>query len=439
MPKRAKELTQRQVEALKADGSKNRRVMVGGDFCQGLHLRIEGGTKTWALRYKLGDRRRDVGLGPYNGKVGLTEKEAEALPGLSLKQAREKAREYRRLLEEGIDPIEQRRRDQAAKLVEQATTKTFRECAEGFMQSQRGKWANANAKHVKQWTATLETYAHPTLGKLPVDQITTDHVLKVLRQPIEPDALPLWEARNETATRLRARMERILGWATFRELRTGENPARWKGHLDNDLPAKSELRTVKHHASMPHGEVGEFMAKLRKREGMAARALEFVILTAGRSGEVRGARWSEIKDGVWTIPADRMKGKRQHEVPLSEAALALLEALPRMRGVDYVFPAPRGGQLSDMALSAVLKRMGHKKGVTVHGFRSTFRDWCAEHGVDRQLAEHALAHKLPDKVEAAYNRTTQFDRRVPLMTQWADYCGMIAQPGSNVVSIGGAQ
>ena len=442
MPKRAKELTQRQVETLKPDGSKNRRVMVGGDFCQGLHIRIEGGTKTWALRYKLGDRRRDVGLGPYNGKVGLTEREAEAQPGLSLKQARDRAREFRRLLEEGIDPIDQRRRDETAKLIEQVTIKTFRECAEGFMEAQRGKWANSNAKHVKQWTATLETYAYPIIGKLPVDQINTDLILKVLRQPVDTDDghAPLWEGRNETATRVRSRIERVIDWATFRKLRTGDNPARWKGHLDIDLPAKGKVRKVKHHDSMPFAEMGEFMAKLREREGTAARALEFTILTAARSGEVCGARWGEIDldAKLWVIPEGRMKGKREHFVPLSDAAVALLKALPRLKGNDLVFPAPRGSAMSDAAMPAVLKRMGRKEGVTVHGFRSTFRDWCAERGVDRQLAEHALAHNLADRVEAAYNRTTQLPGRARLMAQWSDYVGMLEQPASNVVAIGGA-
>lgn len=443
MPKRAKELTARQVDSLKAEGDKNRRVMVGGDRCQGLHLRIEGGTKSWALRYKIGDRRRDVGLGPYSAKAGLTDQEAIAEPGLTLAEARDKARECRRLLHAGIDPIEQRRRDEAAKLVDQVTTKTFRECADGFMKSQRGKWANANAKHVKQWTATLEAYAYPIIGGLPVDEINTDLILKVLRQPVETKdgTKPLWEGRNETASRLRARVERILGWATFRELRSGENPARWKGHLDNDLPAKGELRTVKHHASMPYTEVGEFMTKLAKREGTAARALEFAILTAVRSGEVRGARWSEIdfEAKLWTIPAERMKASREHEVPLSDAAIALLKSLPRFDGVDYVFPAPRGGALSDMALSAVLKRMGRKDGVTVHGFRSTFREWTADRtNYPREVAEHALAHKLPDKVEGAYQRRTQLPKRVRMMADWAEFLSNVEQPGGNVVAIGGA-
>lgn len=436
-------LTATAVEKLKANGASNRRVMVGGEDCAGLHLRIEGGSRSWALRYKLGERRRDIGLGPYNAKARMTDAEAEEAYGLSLAEAREKARTYRRMIRKGIDPIEQQRAEAQAKLVAVVRTKTFKECAAEFLKSQEGEWANSNAKHVKQWTATLETYAYPIIGELPIDAVNTDDVLRVLKQdvPTKEGPKPLWDMKNETASRLRGRMERILGWATFHELRTGHNPARLKGHLDNDLTKRTKLRKVEHHAAMEYTDVGKFMVELRQRAGTAAQALQFAILTAARSGEVRGATWDEInlEAKTWNIPAERMKAGKAHEVPLSAPVVALLEAMPRMKGSPYVFPAPRGGTLSDMTLGAVLKRMDRKDGVTVHGFRSTFREWVADRtNYPREVAEHALAHQLPDAAERAYQRRTQFPKRIKLMDDWAAYCGTVEKPGGNVVAIKGA-
>lgn len=262
---------------------------------------------------------------------------------------------------------------------------------------------------------TLATYASPLLGALPVAEIDTALVVKVLG--------PIWETRTETATRVRGRIEKVLDWATVSKYRQGENPARWRGHLDKLLANPSKVVKVAHHPALPWRDMGAFMAALRAQEGVAARALEFVILAAARSGEVRGATWEEIDLGahLWIVPAERMKAKKEHRVPLSRSALALLKKLPREG--NLVFPGAREGKaLSDMSLTAVLRRM-QRTGITVHGFRSTFRDWCAEStGFPREVCEHALAHSLPDKVEAAYRRGDLLDKRILLMQAWADYC-----------------
>lgn len=443
MPKRAKELTATAVERLKADGTKNHRIMVGPSDCAGLHLRIEGGSKSWALRYKLGEKRRDVGLGPYSGKIGATEEEAAHLPGLSLDEARKKARKLRGMIAKGVDPIEQRQVDARAKAVAILRAKTFKECAVEFLKDQEGKWAKSNAKHVKQWSATLETYAYPIIGELPIDAVNTDDVLRVLKQDVETkDGMkPLWDAKNETANRVRGRIERILGAAAIRQLRSVDNPARLKGHLDNVLPKRSDVRTVEGHAAMPYADIAAFMVELKERKGVAALGLEFGILCASRSGEVRGARWDEIniEKRLWVIPKDRMKADKEHRVPLSDAALDVLERARKLGlGGDLVFPAPRGGAMSDMTLAAVLKRMG-KGDVTVHGFRSTFRDWVAEEtNMDGEIAEMALAHTIANKVEAAYRRGDLLEKRIKLMDAWATYCGTVERPGGNVVAIKGA-
>jgi integrase len=267
------------------------------------------------------------------------------------------------------------------------------------------------------------TDAYPLLGKLSVSAIDTGKVLEVVQ--------PLWATKTETASRLRGRIERVLGWATFRGYRQGDNPARWKDHLDHELPLRSEVRKVKHHAALPYREIGAFMMDLRKREGISARALEFAILCASRSAEVRNAAWAEIDlDGaVWTIPEDRMKAEKEHVVPLSDAAVSLLKGLPRRDGVDFVFPAPRDGALSDMALTAVLKRMD-RPDLTQHGFRSTFREWAGETtAYPREVIEHALAHQLADKAEAAYQRGTLLPKRARLMKDWAAFCATAPSAG----------
>ncbi|HEU0044212.1 tyrosine-type recombinase/integrase [Sphingomonas sp.] len=410
MAKKAKELSALAVSKLKAEG----RYAVGG--ADGLHFRITGNSKAWVLRIKIGTKRSDIGLGPY--------------PEVSLADARELAREHRRKVRTGIDPLAEKREARAALRVAKAKTKTFEECARAYVESQRAGWKNE--KHAKQWSATLETYAYPVFGSLPVDTVDRGMVLDVLN--------PIWATKTETAKRLRGRIEGVLDWAKVSGYRDGENPARWRGHLDKLLAAPSKVRKVEHHAALPYAEIGAFMAELRKRDGVAPRALELAILTAARSGEVRGMTWAEIDlaGKVWTIPGDRMKAGKEHRVPLSDAALAVLKALPRVRGTEHVFAAPRGGALSDMSLTAVLKRMG-RDGLTQHGFRSTFRDWAGETtAYPREVIEHALAHQLADKAEAAYQRGDLLAKRARLMADWAKFSGTVAKSGANVVAIQGA-
>ncbi len=407
MPKRAKELSALTVARLKNEG----RHAVGG--VPGLHLRIAGDSRAWILRIKIGARRRDIGLGPY--------------PEVSLAEAREDARVHRKKVRDGKDPLDEKRQIRASLREERARAITFKECAKAYIEAHKAGWRNE--KHVKQWGASLETYAYPKIGALPVGAIDTGSVLDVLR--------PIWAHKTETASRLRGRVENILDWAKVSGYRDGENPARWRGHLDKLLPARSKVQKVEHHAALPYAEIGHFMAELRDREGTSARALEFAILTAARSSEVRGATWAEIDlvNRIWIIPADRMKAGKEHRVPLSPAAVALLKAASRIEGVDYVFPAARGGMLSDMALTSVLKRMG-RAGLTQHGFRSTFRDWAGETtAYPREVIEHALAHQLKDKAEAAYQRGDLLAKRSRLMTDWARFCTIVQNASSNVVAI----
>lgn len=374
----------------------------------GLYLLVHGGGRSWILRYSLNGRRRDFGLGSYID--------------LSLAEARQKAKDARKLVLEGIDPIEAKKAKRAADRAASASSMTFRQCVTGYIDSHGDGWKNA--KHRAQWQSTLETYAGPVMGDLNVAMIELPHVLKVLE--------PIWKEKTETASRLRGRIESVLAWATVRGYRSGDNPARWKGHLDQLLPKPSKVAKVEHHAALPFAEIGAFMADLRKHAGTSARALEFAILTAARSGEVRGATWAEIDmdAAVWTIPEGRMKAGKEHRIPLSAPAIELLKALPRMVGTDLVFPGAKEGKpLSDMALTAVLRRM--KRGdLTAHGFRSTFRDWAGEQtAYPREVIEHALAHQLKDKAEAAYARGTLFDKRRRLMQAWADYCDKIITAG----------
>lgn len=407
MPKKAKELSTLAVSKLKAEG----RYAVGG--ADGLHLRIAGESRAWVLRIKIGDRRSDIGLGPY--------------PEVSLAEAREAAREHRKKVRDGINPLQEKQHARAALRVEAAKSKTFKTCAEAYIEAHKAGWKND--KHAAQWSATLETYAYPAFGSLPVADVDTGLVLDALR--------PIWATKTETASRLRGRIENVLDWAKVSGYRDGDNPARWRGHLDKLLPARSKVRKVEHHAALPYAETGVFMVELRKREGTAARALEFSILCASRSGEVRGATWPEfdLAAKLWIIPADRMKAGKEHRVPLSDAAVALLEALPRVKGSPYVFPAPRGGPLSDMALTAVLRRM-KRDGLTQHGFRSTFRDWAGEVSQSpREVIEHALAHQLKDKAEAAYQRGDLLAKRAHLMADWAKFCATVRKSGDNVVAL----
>lgn len=394
MARRARDLSALEVARLTEPG----HYAVGGVV--GLYLYVgDAGAKSWVLRVMVGNKRRHMGLGSY--------------PTVPLAQAREKARDARGLVERGEDPIDRREAAKSRLQAHQATQKTFEQAAEAFIDSHGDTWRNA--KHRAQWTSTLETYAYPLIGKLLVQDVQQEQVLQVLE--------PIWKTKNETAVRLRGRIENVLDWATVRKYRTGENPARWKGHLDHLLAMPSKVKKVTHHRALPLDVMSDFMPKLRGAEGTAARALEFVILTAARSGEVRGATWSEIdfNDRVWTIPAERMKAGREHRVPLSDRAIALVRSLPKVDKVEYLFPGTKGGPLSDMSLTAVLRRM--QVDAVPHGFRSTFRDWVGEHtDFPREVAEQALAHVLHNKTEAAYRRGDGLEKRRAMMQAWAKVC-----------------
>lgn len=385
----------------------------------GLWFQVQGvSQRSWLFRYMLNGRAREMGLGPY--------------PDISLAVARDKARVARDQLREKVDPIEARRASQVAimRAAEDARERSFKTAADDLLAAKEGSWRNA--KHKAQWRSTLETYAYPVLGSLPVAAIDTDAVLKVLQ--------PIWKVKPETASRLRGRIEAVLDGARARGWRTGENPARWKGHLSELLAAPHKLRPVEHHPALPWRDVGPFIEDLRAIEGTVAAALEFTILTAARSGEVRGARWGEIdlNEAVWLVPASRMKAGKAHRVPLSGAAVTLLRRLmPANPARDaLVFPGAKAGKpLSDMALTMLLRRMGHDT-IRVHGFRSTFRVWAAEcRPYPREVVEAALAHVLKDKAEAAYARTDLLERRRPLMEEWAQWCGRGRAVGE-VVALG---
>ncbi len=400
----------------------------------GLTLQItKAGVKSWLFRYMIEGKARGMGLGPVHT--------------VSLAEARQKATEARKLLLDGIDPLKAKDERKLEAALAKARLMTFDQCASAYIEAHRPSWKNA--KHADQWANTIATYVTPIIGSLPVGEIDTALMVKVLAQKDDTGA-QFWESKNETATRVRGRIESILGWATTSGFRSGDNPARWRGHLDNLLATISKVQRTKNHPSLPWSRMGAYVEALRKREGMAARAVEFAILTAARSGEVRGATWSEIDIAakVWTIPAQRMKAKREHEVPLSDAALALLKSLNRMDGCDLVFPGTKGQSLSDMSLTAVIRRMNSEeaiwtdkdgKAITVHGFRSTFRMWAAEStNYPREVAEHALAHQLPDVVERAYQRGTQFAKRAAMMNEWAKFCARVRSDADVVPLIGRA-
>lgn len=382
----------------------------------GLYLQVtESGLKTWVYRFMLNGRRRDMGLGRAGNR------------DVTLAQARDKAAEARKLVKSGVDPIEAANAEKAAQRVEAVKLKTFKECAEGYIAAHEAGWRNA--KHAAQWRNTLATYAYPTLGDLPVAAIDTALVMGVLE--------PIWATKTETASRVRGRIEAVLDWARTRGYRDGENPARWKGHLDTLLPRTSKVRKVKHHAALPYDVIGDFMVTLRAKEGTAARALEFAILTAARTSEVILAKWDEFDLGkrLWTVPATRMKTGKEHRVPLSDAAVAIIEAMARAGKGDYVFPGAKPKRpMSNMAFLMLLRRMKMPKElVTGHGFRSTFRDWAAERtAYPAEVAEMALAHAVGDKVEAAYRRGDLFEKRVRLMQDWATFCASPPSKGKVV-------
>lgn len=377
----------------------------------GLTLQItKAGVKSWLFRFMREGKAYGMGLGPTHT--------------FSLAEARQKALAARKLLAEGLNPLTEKKEKLLAAALVRARMMSFDQCSKAYIEAHKSSWKNA--KHLDQWTNTLATYASPVFGQLPVAEVDTAFVVKCLA--------PIWQTKTETASRLRGRIESVLGWAATSGYRTGENPARWKGHLENLLANISKTSRTKNHPSLPWQRIGDFMAALKAREGNASRATAFTILTACRSGEVRGAQWTEFdfNEKVWTIPAKRMKAHREHQVPLSDAALAVLASMPQ--SAEFVFPGTKGQILSDMSLTAVIRRMNGEEskpvwvdtageGITVHGFRATFRMWTAETtAYPREVAEHALAHKLPDAVERAYQRGTQFLKRQSLMAEWGAYC-----------------
>lgn len=388
-----------------------------GRYCDGdgLYLLVKKNlTKSWIFRYRVrGAKSREMGL----GRAG------EGRNCVLLAEAREKASSNWRLVKAGLDPLDARDAalaEQKAAAQEAAMKRvTFREVAREYIRLNAPGWKNA--KHASQWESSLEAYVYPIFGDLPVAMIATDHV----RAAIEP----IWFAKPETASRVRGRIEKILDAAKTRGLRSGENPARWAGHLALLLPPKNKVARIKHHAALPWQDLPKFMSELTTKAGTGAHALQFAILTAARSGEIRGLTWGEIDicARVWVIPAQRMKAGREHRVPLSSAALTLLEELKEHRtshAADaLIFPGQNPTQkISDMTITAVLRRMG-RADITVHGFRSTFRDWVSEATeFPSEMAEMALAHTISSKVEAAYRRGDMFEKRLQMMNDWADFC-----------------
>ena len=407
MPRKSKEMSALEVARLMEPGLR----FVGG--VAGLGLQVQpSGARSWVLRFSVAGKRREMGLGGF--------------PDVTLADARRRAREEREKSDKGTDPIDERKAAASRLRAEQGRALTFKAAAVAYIETHESGWRNA--KHAEQWRNTLAS-TYPTIGALQVRHVALPHVMAVLE--------PIWKTKTETASRLRGRIESVLDWATACGHREGLNPARWNRHLDHLLPAPGKIRKSGHHAAVPVGEVGTFMQDLRLQDGMGARALEFVILTAARSGEVRGATWNEVDldQSAWKVPGERMKAGREHRVPLSDAALSVLRALPRMAGSDLVFPAPRGGVMSDMTLVAVTRRMG--AAAVPHGFRSTFRDWAAERtNYPREVAEMALAHTIGDKVEAAYRRGDLFEKRRLMMVDWATF---LAKPEvkANVIPMQG--
>lgn len=420
MPKKAKELSALSVAKIKENG----RHAVGG--VDGLHLRIVNDSRAWVLRVVVGQRfdengkqqvhRRDIGLGSY--------------PEVSLAEARTKAQEMKAQIRNGIDPIQQKQDQLQALRIQKLRDRTFSECAKIVIANKSRELKNQ--KHIAQWSTTLETYIYPILGDRVIGSITKVDIAKVLET--------IWTEKNETAKRLRGRIETIFDYAKAMEYFDGDNPAEWKGNLE---PILGNLKQVSRpHPSLPYDQVAEFVQHLRQKDGISPKALEFAILTACRSGEIFGAKWQEIdfENKVWTIPKERMKAEKEHRVPLSAPAIELLESIQAdARPQGYIFPAPRGGgTLSDMSLTALIKRMHEQKFkenrlgyidpkqnrvITTHGFRSTFRDWSADKtDYPREVCEHVLAHKLPDEVEAAYLRGAYLEKRKSLMADWAEFC-----------------
>jgi len=411
MPKKAKELSPIEVRNLKHTGrGRNEMFPVGG--ISGLALQITpNGGRSWVLRMTVGENRRHIGLGGY--------------PDVSLSSAREKAREARELVQQGIDPIA-RKADLRAKLIaSQQRGLTFSDAVEKFLIGKLNEFRND--KHKKQWRSTIDNYAVPKIGDMLVQDILISDIQRVLE--------PIWLEKNETARRLRGRVEKVIAWATVAGHRTGDNPARWQNNLDAILPKPSRIQTIVHHPALKLIDASRWFGDLKAREGIATRALEFTALTAARSGEVRAALWNEIdiEACLWIKPAEKTKTAQEHRVPLTPSMVKLLDALPRLQGSDYIFPAPRGGMLSDAALSACMRRIHAADAVgyvdrvsgrpaVPHGLRSTFRDWAAERTeYPREMAEISLAHNVGNDVERAYRRGDMVEKRRAMMGAWEKF------------------
>lgn len=412
MPKVAKNLAAVEVRRLTAPGVHN----VGG--VAGLMLQVSpAGTKSWLLRVRVGQKRREIGLGAY--------------PGVGVALAREKAQQTRDEIAKGIDPVLQRAAARHAIVERQIEAKaldwTFKRCAEAYIKAKAPGWRNA--KHGDQWRNTLATYVYPAIGDLLVRDVRIEHVINIVE--------PHWTTKNETINRVRNRIELVLDWASVRKLRSGDNPARWKGNLDKLLADRSIVAPIVGHKALPADELYGFMQRLREVSGMSARCLEFVVLTACRSGEARLAIWPEfdLATKTWAIPGERMKSGRPHSVPLSDEAVALLKNLPRMEGIELVFPGARKGKpLSDMSLTAVMRRMGAD--AVPHGFRASFSSWCASStAYPSEVREMALAHAIADGTVASYQRSDLFEKRRNLMGDWARFLTTAPVVGDNVVQI----
>jgi integrase len=394
--------------------AKVRALKIPGDYLdgRGLYLQVRSeSSKSWLLKYSLEKRAREMGLGP-----------AADIP---LATAREIRDRHRTLLKQGIDPLEHKQAAKAGKALERAKAITFKDACARYIASNRAGWKNI--KHAAQWEATLKAYAYPIIGALPVQAIDTALVMAVLD--------PIWSNKPETASRVRGRIESVIGAAKARGEFKGENPATWKGHLDKLLPKTSKVRKVANHAALPYADLPAFMMDLRQREGIAAAAMEFLILTAARTGEVLGATWDEfdLRKSVWTIPGKRMKNGKEHQVPLSAPAVAVLERMSKLTNGEHVFFGQSSGRsLSNMALLVLLRRM-KRTDITSHGFRSTFRDWAAERGYQDPVAEAALAHSVPDAVIAAYKRTTFFELRKEMMNAWAAFAASDPAQSADVI------
>ena len=402
-------LTARQVATAALSDGENKALLHDG---AGLYLQLMRGVsgdainRSWIYKYELHGKRREMGLG--------------SLRDFSLAEARQRHRALRQQVSDGIDPLAARRQRNAEHAAEGAKAMTFRACFEACLTSHADGWKNA--EHRRQWRTSIEQDVLPVIGDLAVDDIGTPHFIQVLE--------PIWKTKPETASRTRGRIERVLAWATVRGFRSGDNPARWRGHLQEMFPAVGKIAKVNHHEAMPYVEVSAFMSKLRECDHIAARALEFTILCAARTGETLGAMWDEIDPTTktWTVPHSRMKNGKEHKVPLSNRALEILQGLPHRSARIF--------DIGEVAMLQMLREVNGGKGPTVHGFRSSFRDWCSERtSYPPAVAEQALAHAVGSKVERAYSRSDLFQKRARLMNEWATWCSRPAVTGATVVAL----